>query len=50
MRRFPVYFATLFPPTPLQVNIEAGGWFLATVSSVTQTWAVFSLPDSVSPD
>lgn len=35
-----------FPPVPLQVQIESNGSFLATVSSVASTWAVFSLPDA----
>jgi len=46
----PCTFPAVFPPPPLRVDFEANGRFLATVSSVTPTWAVFSLPDSVSPE
>lgn len=35
----------VYPPQLLQVHVEANGVFLASVSSITPTWAVFSLAD-----
>lgn len=34
-----------YPPPLLQVHVEAAGVFLANVSSITSTWAVFSPAD-----
>lgn len=45
----PCSYPTPFPPEPLRVSIESTGTFLAAVSAVGPTWAVFSLPDTVVP-
>jgi hypothetical protein len=41
----PCPFPTDFPPSPIRVQVEADGEILTSISSVTGTWAVFSLAD-----
>jgi hypothetical protein len=41
----PCPIGDIFPPPPLQAFVEADGVFLASVSSLGSTWAVFSLAD-----
>ena len=41
----PCPIGDIFPPPPLQAFLEADGLFLASVSSLEPTWAVFSLAD-----
>lgn len=42
----PCSFPDRFPPLPLPIHVETNGAFMATVSSVGKSWAVFSLPDA----
>lgn len=41
----PCSFPAGFPPAPLRVEVEADGPFLASVSSITDQWAVFAIAD-----
>lgn len=41
----PCPFPTDFPPSPIRVDVEADGEILTSISSLTSTWAVFSLAD-----
>jgi hypothetical protein len=39
-------YTTVYPPTPISIDIESTGPILASASSVTPQWAVFALADA----
>jgi hypothetical protein len=41
----PCSYPANFPPSPIRVEVESNGPFLASVSSVAPTWAVFSIAE-----
>jgi hypothetical protein len=41
----PCTYPADFPPSPIRIEVESNGPFLASVSSVAPTWAVFSIAE-----
>ena len=41
----PCTYPAEFPPRPLRLEVESSGTFMVSVSSVTPTWAVFSIAE-----